>query len=47
MTNTKLVIVGARGMIKKETNKHSNNIPGSPNQYQIIVTNSISIIAKY
>ena len=29
------VIVGALGMIKKGTDKHINNIPVSPNLYEI------------
>ena len=29
------VIVGALGMIKKDTDKHTNKIPGSPSLYEI------------
>ena len=34
-TTTVPVILGALGMIKKETDKHIYKIPGSPNLYEI------------
>ena len=34
-TITVLVILGAQGMIKKETQEHINKIPGSPMLYEI------------
>ena len=49
-TTTVPVMIGALHMIKKGTNKHINQIPGSPSLYEIkklLFTEHLILLRKY